>query len=512
MPRRSTLRLGTRGSLLAVAQSRLVLRALRAADPGQPLELVTIGTRGDRDRATPLSEVADPGFFSAELDDALRAGEVDLCVHSLKDLPLAPRPGIRQAAIPQRGDPRDVVLFRAGVTDLLASDRTLRIGTSSTRRAALAGDFLREALPRLGRQPPQLAFAPLRGPVEQRAARLQLPRSHPQALDGAVLALAGLERLWGDRDGHAALAPLLQDTRLMVLPLSACPTAAGQGALGIDCRDDDGRVAALLAALHHAPTARRVARELALAAALPEAEREGFGASSLADANCGTLLFMAGGAPSRPYRRLAWRQPPRPRRARAWDGSDWVGASRLQPAAALRLGQPPALFLAHWRALPAGATLPAATRVWVSGVESWRRLARRGIWIEGCADQLGFAAIGTLLAAPVLRLPPLAAWTVLTREDAVASWQDSGVGDVRASYAIHAPDDAAVLEQIRSRLAQATHFYWGSAAQFRALRDWLPPDPHHACGPGKTFQALRAAGVANLHAFPSRQEWRTWLA
>lgn len=512
MSRRSTLRLGTRGSLLAVAQSRLVLRALRGIDPGQPLELVSVETRGDRDRDTPLSAVGDPGFFSAELDRALLTGQVDFCVHSVKDLPLEPRPGIRQAAVPAREQPHDVVLFRADAAELIASDQPLRIGTSSTRRATLAGGFLREALPRLGAQPPQLAFAPLRGPVEQRLARLRLPRAHPQALDGAVLALAGLARLWGDRDGHAALAPLLQDTRLMLLPLSACPTAAGQGALAVDCRDGDARVAGLLAQLHDAATARRVARELSLAAALPAGERDGFAASSLPDANCGTLLFMAGSGAARPYHRLAWRRPPPPAGARAWDGSDWAGASHLRRIARPSAGNPGALFLAHWRAWPDAAPMPPDTRVWVSGVESWRQLARRGVWVEGCADNLGFRAITPLLATAVLRLPPLADWTVMTREDAVASWHDSGVGRVQGTYAIDSPSDPVALAAIRAGLAQSTHFYWGSAAQFQALRDWLPTDAHHACGPGKTFQALRAQGVGNLHPFPSRQEWRSWLA
>lgn len=511
MPARATLRLGTRASLLAVAQSRLVARALRAADPGITVELVTVTTRGDRDRHTPLAAVNDPGFFSGELDTALREHHVDLCVHSLKDLPLAPRPGVRTAAIPRREDPRDVIVFRPEVESLLATGATLRIGSSSTRRAALTGRFLAEALPRLAAGPPALEFPPLRGPVESRLARVRLPREAPEALDGAVLALAGLARLWGDRDGHAALAPLLADTRLMVLPLGACPTAPGQGALAVDCRDDDARVAGLLAAIDDPASARRAGRERALLAAQPEAARDGFGATTVAHAHCGTLLFVRTATDSAGRSRLLWREPARPPQAVPWDGAEWVRASSYRELPPVGLGMPPAVFLAHWRALTPSLRLPRHARLWVSGMASWQRLAARGLWVEGCADNLGFAAIAPTLAAPVLRLPPLAGWTVLTRDEAVGSWDGSGIGRVLATYGIGPPDDSAALATIRSQVGGATHFFWGSTAQFRALHDWLPENPHHACGPGKTFQALRAAGVANLHAFPSREEWRTWL-
>lgn len=512
MPSRITLRLGTRDSLLALAQSRIVVRALKAADPGVNVELVTVHTRGDRNRETPLSEVRDPGFFSAELDEALLAGDVDFCVHSLKDLPLAPRAGIRTAAIPVREDPRDVVVFRPDITELLRSGEELRIGSSSARRAAFAGEFLREALPRPAGGEPRLAFPSLRGPVEQRLARLRLPQTAPGALDGATLALAGLARLWGDRDGHAALAPLLAGARFMVLPLSACPAAPGQGALAVECRSDDARVAAQLAAIDDAPTARRVRRELALLLAQPDAERDAFGATSVRHPSCGTLIFTRARRRGQDVSRLLWSAPPRPGGTQPWDGADWVRASGYRARARPELSTAPAVFLAHWRALPPGATLPSGTRAWVSGIESWRRLARRGLWVEGCADNMGFDAIAPTLGSPVLRLPARSEWIVLTREDATSTWAGSGIGRVVATYSMEAPREAAELEAIRRHVAGATHFFWGSAAQYRALRDWLPPGSHHACGPGKTYRALAADGVANLRAFPSRREWQAWVA
>jgi hydroxymethylbilane synthase len=511
MPIRTVLRLGTRGSLLALAQSRIVARALSAVDPRLRIELITLETRGDRDRDTPLSSVRDPGFFSAEIDESLRSGAVDFCAHSLKDLPVTAREGVRTAAIPVRDDPRDVVVFRSWVSDRVRAGTPLRIGSSSHRRAEMAIDFLAEALP-AGAHPPRLWPLPLRGTVEQRLRRVRLPESDPQALDGVVLALAGIARLWRDPDGHCAIAPLLQDTRLMVLPLSLCPTAPGQGALAVDCRSNDARVATLLAAIHDSPTARSVRGELALLAAQPEEERGHFGATAIRHDICGMLTFVRGRSDGRDFKRVVWSRPRRPTMARAWDGAQWMRASAYQPLPLhAGLGTPRAVFLAHWRALPPDLRLPVGVRIWVSGVESWRRLARRGVWVEGCADDLGFDALAGTLRSPVLRLPPLAEWTVLTHQDAVPSWRGSGVGRVIPTYAVTAPAEAP-LHAIRRDVADATHFFWRSGAQYRALRDWLPADAHHACGPGKTFRALRADGAGNLRAFPSRHEWQTWVA
>jgi hydroxymethylbilane synthase len=508
MPARSLLRLGTRDSLLARAQSRIVQRALQASDPGLRVELVSMPTRGDRQLDVPLQAVDDPDFFSAELDQALRDGHVDCCVHSLKDLPLEPRAGIVTAAIPPRENPRDVVVFRRDVLALLRAGEALRIGTCSDRRTGAAGAFLRDALPRLADAPIRLDFAPLRGAVDARVARLRLRRGVDGAFDGVVLALAGLSRLWEDRESHAHIAALLDGTRLMVLPLTECPVAPGQGALAVECRSDDLPVRARLATIDDATGARRVRRELALLHAIPRADRNGFAATTLRHAACGTLIYTRGAA----GQHLVWQAPPRPSGARAWDGADWVSASDYRAQARIDLGEPQAAFLAHWRALPPGLQLPATTRLWVSGTRSWRRLAARGLWVEGCAEDLGFEAVLPTLRLPVLRLPPLPEWTALTRTDATTSWQDSGVGRVLATYSIEAPGDGHALAAIRARLAQATHFYWGSAAQYHALRHWLPARPHHACGPGKTYRSLRAAGLTELQPFPSRQAWQSWVS
>src|ERR1700704_1714892 len=178
------LRLGTRRSLLARAQSSAVARRLEQIHRGLKVELVGIDTRGDRISNTPLSQVEGKEFFTAEIDAALRAGDVDLTVHSYKDLSLDRPADLQLGAVPARENPRDIVYFAADVPQRLASGATLRIGSSSPRRQAFVPSFLERALPQL----PRVELCERRGNVDSRLRRLREPRSSERQLDGVILA------------------------------------------------------------------------------------------------------------------------------------------------------------------------------------------------------------------------------------------------------------------------------------------------------------------------------------
>ncbi|GGH50234.1 hydroxymethylbilane synthase [Microbacterium album] len=202
------IRLGTRRSALAMTQSGHVARALEEVS-GRPVELVQIVSEGDTNRGS-LSQLGGTGVFATRLREALRAGECDLLVHSLKDLPTAPAPGLVIAATPARADARDVVLTRDG-TPLERLRPGALIGTGSPRRIA-------QAL----RANPDLAVHDLRGNVDSRMQRVI-----DGELDAIVLAAAGLDRL----DTRTPL-------RLEPRALDEWPTAAGQGALAVETRED----------------------------------------------------------------------------------------------------------------------------------------------------------------------------------------------------------------------------------------------------------------------------------
>jgi hydroxymethylbilane synthase len=210
---RRPLRIGTRPSALAVAQSELVAARLRAA--GHPAELVTISTHGDRSSA-PIPTLG-VGVFVSQLRDALVAGEVDVAVHSYKDLPTAPDPRLTLAAVPPREDPRDALVARDGkVLGELPPGST--VGTGSPRRIAQL-----EALG-LGLVP-----VPIRGNVDTRLGKVGSGE-----LSAVVVAAAGLRRLGRIDEATELLDPL------QMLP------APAQGALAVECRGDAPELAALL--------------------------------------------------------------------------------------------------------------------------------------------------------------------------------------------------------------------------------------------------------------------------
>lgn len=227
-----TLRLGTRGSALALWQSRHIAARLEAAHPGLTIALVEIVSTGDRVTDVPLSHVEGTGFFTASIEQALAAGEIDLAVHSCKDLPVAVTPGLTVAAIPARGPVEDVLVARDGHT-LASLPAGARVGTCSLRRTAQVR----------GRRP-DLACVSLRGNVPTRIARVS-----EGALDAVVLARAGVERL--------GLAAHVTE----IFAIDAVLPAPAQGALAVQCRERDGDVVAILAALDHAPTRAAVTAE-----------------------------------------------------------------------------------------------------------------------------------------------------------------------------------------------------------------------------------------------------------
>jgi hydroxymethylbilane synthase len=235
------LRIGTRGSPMALFQAGLVRDRLALAHPARAgaVELAAIRTTGDRVVTRRLAEIGGKGLFTKEIEEALFDGRIDLAVHSLKDMETVLPQGLVIGCVLRRDDPRDALVSRSGL-GLAALPPGARVGTGSLRRRA-------QLLRRRG----DLAIVPLRGNVGTRLKKLAAGE-----VDALVLALCGLERL-----GTAAAASEILEPEVM-LP------AVGQGALAIECRAADAEVLRLLAPLNDAESAACVAAERAMLAAL----------------------------------------------------------------------------------------------------------------------------------------------------------------------------------------------------------------------------------------------------
>lgn len=220
-----SLRIGTRGSDLAMWQAEDVFQKISALPEAPSLEIVKIKSSGDINQSVPLWTTTGRGFFTVELDEALKGGKIDIAVHSLKDLATIPAEGTRLAAVLEREDPHDALITRGG-EDLMGLAKGARLGTSSLRRRA----FVAHARP-------DVEHAELRGNVPTRLAKLD-----DGEYDAIILATAGLKRLGlGDRISAR-------------LPMDIFPPAAAQGAVAICVRDNDDDALRWVQPLEHQAT------------------------------------------------------------------------------------------------------------------------------------------------------------------------------------------------------------------------------------------------------------------
>ena len=262
MPSARTLVVGTRGSRLALRQTGIVVAALRAASPGLEVEVREVRTEGDRRPDEPLANIGGQGVFVKELERALSSQEIDLAVHSAKDIPAELSEGLVLAAFPQRGDARDALVTRNGAT-LSELPQGARVGTGSARRAV-----------QVLAMRPDLQCQDIRGNVDTRIRKVDEAQ-----YDAAVLAVAGLERLG-----------LLERASEVFEPDVMLP-AVGQGALAVEAREDDREVIDVLRAIDDRDTRAAVEAERAFLQRLGGGCRLPFGALAQVE---GEELHMRG--------------------------------------------------------------------------------------------------------------------------------------------------------------------------------------------------------------------------
>ena len=236
---KNVLRVATRKSLLALTQTRAIAAQLCARWPGLEIEEVQIVTEGDRNQTGMLSKIGGKGLFVSEVEAAIADGRADFAVHSMKDVPAMLAEGLALVCVPEREDPRDVLVSKSG-QELDAFSAGARIGTSSLRRSCQLRAFRND-----------LAYAMLRGNVDTRLRKLDEGQ-----YDAIVLAYAGLRRLG------------LDQRPLWPIPVDISLPAVGQGVLALEARASDERTRALLAPLEHTPTRLCVEAERAFLGSL----------------------------------------------------------------------------------------------------------------------------------------------------------------------------------------------------------------------------------------------------
>ena len=491
--------LGARASVLAQVQARLVGAALQTRYPGLQVEYSLLSSPADRELDAPMNDLLRRGGFTGDLGVALRANSIDIAVHLWKDVPFIGHPQTHIAATLPRADTRDLLLVKKSW--LAARNRSEpRVLSSSARRRTNLSGFLQWALPI---RAPLVTFVLARGDCMTRLE--QLMSSDCAAL---VVAKANIDRLLESTEPEFSEArervrATLNSCELMVLPLALNPTAPGQGALALEIRRDRADLAELLAGINDAATFSRVAAERAQLA--PTGDEDHPLGVSIVPLHCGEVEFTRGQRggqwiQSAELRRHDSPLPPARSHEAVWTG-DVSGSDRYRRIplhvrhdefADSRIG----LFVARSEAWPDGYTTRPGQVVWSAGIDTWRRLAARGIWVHGSDESLGENERTCVQAL----FPRIQRWVKFSHE----LGYDSPFSERIATYRL---ERAAPLADLRG----CTHFYWRSGSQFH---DYLQANPEirgawHGCGPGNTFSMIRAAiGEDRVRAFLSAEGFR----
>lgn len=465
--------------------------ALRAAHQGLEVEFVFRESLGDKNLHDPLWKMPEKGVFTEDFRDDLLSERVDLVVHSWKDLPTERAPGTRIAATLPRADQRDLLLVKNGRRP------DFRVLSSSPRRAHNLSSFLREALPwRID----SVEFLPVRGNVQTRVKKFL----DDQSVDGLVVAKAAMDRLLSAPEAEIAgtrdfLRKAVTNCRFMVLPLSVNPNAAAQGALAVEVKNERQDVLHLLEKIHCARTFRAAERERELLSGWGGGCHQKIGVAVLPRPWGNAVL--ARGVTERGENIHLHSVEDRPRMPSpsqaVYSTSELRGFFRREFCPVTISPGTQGLFVAKAEAWPEG--LEFAGPVWAAGVLTWKALAKRGVWVNGCQDGLGEhepMELGALLGDEFL-------WKKLTHADAPESEGMEKLASYRLVRVGKLPD----LTPYRS-------FFWSSGSHFLVAIEEYPEvlKAQHSCGPGHTFEVLSRVlgerGYPPPAVFLDSNDWR----
>lgn len=490
------LKIASRKSDLARIQAYMVGDALVRANPKIKVSFNFRASLGDLNQNDPLWKMPEKGVFTEDFYDDLVKGECDIVVHSWKDLPTGTRDATEIAATLPRADMRDLLIVKKSALSKISAKRKLQVLSSSPRREYNLKPFLMNHWPN-GLN--QVEFIPVRGNVPTRIKKLIEGES-----DALILAKAGLDRLLSApqeefQQTQKDLRSYLQRCDWMVLPLSENPAAAAQGALAIEIKRGRGDLQELLREIHSGETYSAVVKERSILSSYGGGCHQKIGVSVL-PREFGEVIYLKGltddgrvldsvevtrtGAPLPKPKSLDAVFPIEPKVA------SWF--ERRSLAVTDRSNEP--LWIARADALPEG-WVPKSF-VWASGLETWKKLAKRGLWVNGSSESLGEDESQRLEILAGGHIP----WVKLSHDDGVAATQN----EFLATYQLVPKEEAPNLEG-------KTHFYWMSGSSFLRAVSLEPRlrGAYHFCGPGNTYRIIRQNLGAEGRVFVSlsHSEW-----
>ncbi|EER07305.1 porphobilinogen deaminase, putative [Perkinsus marinus ATCC 50983] len=499
---------------------------------------------GDTNLKDPLWKMPETGVFTSFLRDGLMNGAFDLVVHSWKDLPLAEESGTTVVATLPRADPRDLLLIRRDAIEEMTSEGgKLIVLSSSPRRQFNLTPFLESVVPgvtsvqfrdvRGNIQVQPMGSSPYEGLLQTRMRKLMDPTIHDESLGcrphGLVVAKAAVDRFIRStreefKESRQLVQGYISDCRCMVLPLSANPTAAAQGALGIEVSTapEKEHVRKIVRSLNDRSTFDAASKEKELLNSYGGGCHQKIGCTIL-PRQYGDVLFLCGRTdngldlldrhikpriPLLEDLHLREGEDPPPLQVGGAGGLSLFDREEDPQAGvklieALRKGdREVGLWIAKASALPSSPTTLIESinelnvPVWVAGTTTWRHLAKRGLWCTGTADGLGEKEDPDISAIA----PTLKRWIKVTHCDAGERQHvSSGEAHRKDTLGTYTLKSKYTPQTCPSDLKTATHIFWGSGSAYaeavRLVEDLNNRVEVHGCGPGHTFDALRDAGI-----------------
>lgn len=531
--------IGTRGSLLALTQC-LQMKALMEKSGEATFSLKVIKTQGDENTQAPLWALDGKDFFTKELDHALLAGEVDLVVHSYKDLGSERPDGITLATITERKFAHDILFIRKEVIDSLKNKKlkNIVVGTSSPRRMENITAKLADYLPYGDQTGLSVETKSLRGNVNTR-----LEKCVKGDYDAIVLALPGIERLAQglenenneayERHGNpkTILKELIKELDYMVLPLGEFPAAASQGALAVEClahRSDGGSLLNFLNKFNHQKTIHEVKEERRLFQTFGGGCHLAVGIS-VSHGDFGLRRSLAGAVDNKKIKELSLvREKPLPDfKGEAFIGLPQVDSfqkahpDRLTEKEPVPTGLPNAKTLCQ-QGTDVLITSPSVVDMaenlyeelynkniswWAAGTKTMKKMAARGLWVRGCADSLGEGHLKNLRQSHLLQLFSKSAGWLSLSHDKATSTLGTVVGLYEKTYDLDDKDDT-----YRGAIENCGLYYWTSTSQYQKFNEIfnLNPQAIHACGLGKTMVGLKSLGLEPI-GISSMAELKSWV-
>jgi hydroxymethylbilane synthase len=498
---KSTFTIACRGSWLSLAQAEIFRKKVTAAYPDVIINTTIIETAGDKEQTMPLHLVEGKDFFTREIQDYLNSNQADFAVHSMKDVSSTDFFATGHYAIIDREMLHDVAIFNENVIDKIKKGQKIIIGTSSPRRSNMATGFLQKALPKFTEAIINAEAQPIRGNVDTRLQKL-----HDGLYDGIILAAAGLNRLLQYEPAKEKVSALLQNKKLMVLPLFECPPAAGQGAIVAETTSDNADAVEILNAINNRQLTHAIKQERVYAQQYGYGCSQQFGVFHLDMPSISFTYASGKDGDAKAFTEWDFETILNLEGKQLFSSTDYMKdfftynflEEDIDAAAEL-------YFVSSHKAIhsPKIKEQLLQKRVWAAGTRTWYELARKGIWVEGCADGLGFNFLPAVFKSPLINIATNQI-QIITNNKSKMHWLAEGINAV-GTYEI----TGNLPQAIKNKLASADIIFWTSYQQYELCKPFIKNAVQHACPAGKTSKLLQGAGLQPI-IFPTIKAFNDW--